>query len=130
MWSIRDGTCVKSLEGSDSSILSLVWNETGDRLISTGSDGIIRLWDLGRAETTDVLEAHDERCWSLIKMKDSIISAGADGQVIIWEDISETVYVEQQQDRDFDEKISTLPFQAITLDITISLWGNHGPEND
>ena len=130
MWSIRDGTCVKSLEGSDSSILSLVWNETGDRLISTGSDGIIRLWDLGKAETTDVLEAHDERCWSLIKMKDSIISAGADGQVIIWEDISETVYVEQQQDRDFDEKISTLPFQAITLDITISLWGNHGPEND
>ena len=130
MWSIRDGTCVKSLEGSDSSILSLVWNETGDRLISTGSDGIIRLWDLGRAETTDVLEAHDERCWSLIKMKDSIISAGADGQVIIWEDISETVYVEQQQDRDFDEKISTLPFEATTLVITISLWGNHGPEND
>ena len=130
MWSIRDGTCVKSLEGSDSSILSLVWNETGDRLISTGSDGIIRLWDLGKAETTDVLEAHDERCWSLIKMKDSIISAGADGQVIIWEDISETVYVEQQQDRDFDEKISTLPFQAITLVITISLWGNHGLEND
>ena len=121
MWSIRDGTCVKSLEGSDSSILSLVWNETGDRLISTGSDGIIRLWDLGRAETTDVLEAHDERCWSLIKMKDSIISAGADGQVIIWEDISETVYVEQQQGRDFDEKNSTLPFQAITLVITISL---------
>ena len=98
MWSIRDGTCVKSLEGSDSSILSLVWNETGDRLISTGSDGIIRLWDLGGAETTDVLKAHDDRCWSLIKMKDSIISAGADGQVIIWEDISETVYVEQQQE--------------------------------
>ena len=47
----------------------MVWNETGDRLISTGSDGIIRLWDLGRAETTDVLEAHDDRCWSLIKMK-------------------------------------------------------------
>ena len=47
---------MKSLEASDASLLGLLWNEKGDGVISCGSDGVIRLWDLVKNETTDVLE--------------------------------------------------------------------------
>ena len=56
---------MKALEGSDCSILDLNWTKDGQGIVSCGSDGVIRVWDLKTAQATDVIEAHDDRCWAI-----------------------------------------------------------------
>ena len=92
---------MKSLEGADVSIMSLVWDPRGDALVSVGADGIMRIWDCQRAEITEAIEAHDDRCWSINAILsggqsacDALLTCAADGVVILWENISEQVYEE------------------------------------
>ena len=56
IWNIKEGTCVKSLEGTDGSVLSVQWSGTGDSIISTGSDGVMRVWDAAKAECAEAIE--------------------------------------------------------------------------
>ena len=45
-------------------------------------------------------QAHEERCWSLTRLdqfdeKDqSMVTCGADGQIVVWSDISEEIWEE------------------------------------
>ena len=65
LWSVKEQTCIKALEGSDCSVLDLVWGAEGTNLISCGSDGVIRIWDCATALPLEVIEAHNERCWGI-----------------------------------------------------------------
>ena len=47
---------MKSLEGTDGSVLSVQWSGTGDSIISTGSDGVMRVWDAAKAECAEAIE--------------------------------------------------------------------------
>ena len=87
------------VEGSDCSVLDLIWSKSGDDLISCGSDGVMRIWSLQTAQQTETLEAHTERCWAISGQEDLslIISAGGDGQIVCWEDCTEAVREEEQK---------------------------------
>ena len=62
---MKDQTCIKALEGSDCSVLDLAWAADGQNIISCGSDGVIRTWDLRTALPLEAIEAHTERCWAI-----------------------------------------------------------------
>ena len=80
--------------------MSVSWSGKGDTIISTGSDGVMRVWDLAKTECTEAIEAHEERCWSLTQLNpsdendQSMITCGADGKVVVWADISEEIWEE------------------------------------
>jgi len=100
LWNIKDGICVKSLEGTDGSVLSVAWSSKGDAIVSTGSDGVMRVWDLAKTECTEAIEAHEDRCWSLTRLNttdQSMVTSGADGQVVVWADISVEIYEEERE---------------------------------
>jgi U3 small nucleolar RNA-associated protein 13 len=79
--------------------LDLIWSKSGDDLISCGSDGVVRIWNLQNAQQSETLEAHSERCWAISGKEDLslIISAGGDGQIVVWEDCTEAVREEEQK---------------------------------
>ena len=64
--------------------------------MSVGSDGILRVWDVAKAECSEAIEAHQDRCWNMTSLNEenSLVTCGADGQVVVWGDISEEVWEE------------------------------------
>ena len=55
---------MKSLEGTDGSVLSVQWSGTGDSIISTGSDGVMRVWDAAKAECAEAIEVRSPKLYS------------------------------------------------------------------
>ncbi|KJH45866.1 Utp13 specific WD40 associated domain protein [Dictyocaulus viviparus] len=70
----------------------------GSQLISADSAGIIKIWTLTTSETDKSIEAHSDKIWALLVNKDEseYISAGADGRIVIWKDVSEDRKLEKE----------------------------------
>jgi F-box and WD-40 domain protein CDC4 len=58
---------------------------SGDVLVSGGSDGVIRIWNLNDFTCVERYAAHDNSVSSLCYEAGRIISGGTDGRVRIWE---------------------------------------------
>ncbi len=94
-------TCIRTIEGSDSTVLRLAYLSRGLQLLSTGSDGVLRLWDI-RTQTmvnamdgqrTDehgesVSEGHVDKVWALCVNRwleeQQVITGGSDSKIIVW----------------------------------------------
>jgi U3 small nucleolar RNA-associated protein 13 len=63
----------------------------GTQLVSSGSDGLLKLWTIKTGECIETLDAHTDKVWSLSVGKDDvyIASGGADSLIQIWQDYSE-----------------------------------------
>ncbi|KAJ7651679.1 U3 small nucleolar RNA-associated protein [Mycena polygramma] len=63
LWSLDDFTCVKTFEGHTNSVLRVDFLNMGMQLVSSGSDGLVKLWNWALAVS------HDEK---------TVVSAAAD----------------------------------------------------
>jgi len=99
MWSLSDHTCVRQLEGHDSSVLRLDWIGGGE-LCSSSSDGLVKIWWLVRQECVATLDQHEDKVWALaVHSTDNslhITAGSADGKIITWKDVTETAAAESQ----------------------------------
>ena len=59
VWSLTDFTCLRTLEGHVSSVLRVHWVSAGLQLLSSGSDGLVKLWSAKTAECVTTLDAHE-----------------------------------------------------------------------
>ena len=68
-------------------VSALSWVPGGDLLISGGSDGRLRWWDLQSAECVRVQEAHQGTVQALKRSPDGRIlaSCGDDGTIRLWD---------------------------------------------
>jgi WD40 repeat protein len=64
----------------------LAWDPTGSVLVSGGSDGMLRWWDLQHGECVRVHKAHQGAVQSLKSSPDGqkLASCGDDGAIMIW----------------------------------------------
>ena len=46
MWSLADGSCLRTLEGHLASVLRLDFLSAGTQVLTAGADGLIKLWSL------------------------------------------------------------------------------------
>ena len=74
----------------------------GNQLISTGSDGLIKLWSIKSNECVGTFDEHDDKLWALCVSKDEMkfVSGGADGKLIVWKDVTEELYEEELEKRE------------------------------
>lgn len=63
----------------------------GTQLVSSGSEGLLKLWTIKTGECVETLDAHTDKVWSLCVRKDDsyMASGGADSLIQIWQDFSE-----------------------------------------
>lgn len=69
------------------------------QLISSGSDGLIKLWTIKTGECVNTFANHTEKVWSLAVHSDGneITSGGADSLINIWKDYTQIEEEEQKK---------------------------------
>ena len=58
---MADYSCIRTLEGHTSSVLKVHWVSRGLQLVSSGSDGLIKLWAVKTSECSLTLDAHEDK---------------------------------------------------------------------
>ena len=68
------------------------------QLVSSGSDGLVKLWSLRTSECVSTLDGHEDKVWALDAVEDGgrceLLSGSGDSQLVRWADVSE----ERQRD--------------------------------
>lgn len=120
LWSLAGGeACLRTLEGHVTSVLRVQFMHQGSKLITAGSDGLLKVWDLEKKpgdECVCTMDAHADRIWSMFTTQDGhnvmtdgpstpllstlIVTGDAGGTIKIWRDISERVAAEALARRD------------------------------
>ena len=62
------------------------------QILSSGAEGLLKLWDVRSGECTAGFEEHEGKVWALTSSgpSDSVVaSGGADSTIYIWEDASQ-----------------------------------------
>jgi len=89
IWRLSDDfSCIKTFEGHSNSILRVGFINNGLQVISAGSDGLMKIWDLKRNECLATLDEHSDRIWALVIQNDGdrIITGDASAIIKIWKD--------------------------------------------
>ncbi|KAI7882776.1 hypothetical protein K492DRAFT_224118 [Lichtheimia hyalospora FSU 10163] len=88
VWSPTFGNCLALLTGHTALVGHLQLTtpyESSPLLVSGGSDGCLRIWDLNHYECRHRISAHDNSVSCLQVDHKRIISGGSDGQVKLWD---------------------------------------------
>ena len=69
-------------------MLKVSFITSGLQLISSGSDGLVKLWNCKSNECVATLDNHTEKIWALTVRKDEkfVASGGADSLINLWQD--------------------------------------------
>ena len=80
------GACA-SLEGHPGVVSAVAWSPSGELLVSGGSDGMLRWWDVQSGECVRVREAHQGTVQALKVSPDGsrLASCGDDGAIQLWD---------------------------------------------
>jgi U3 small nucleolar RNA-associated protein 13 len=105
IWSLKDQTCLKTLEGHVGSVLRVAFVSAGIQLVSAGADGLLKLWSIKTNECTNTFDAHEDKVWSLCVRGDGeqIVTGGGDSTINIWTDC--TREVEEESIKSQEERI-------------------------
>jgi len=83
----RDGRCTRTLRASASSVGSVALSPDASRVVTGGSDKLVRLWDLARGECDLTLAGHSGPVNDVCFTPDGrqALSASEDGTVRVWD---------------------------------------------
>lgn len=92
-------SCLKSFEGHDSSVMRAEFLCQGSEILSAGSDGLIKLWNIKSSECITTLEKHDGRIWTMAVAADEthFFSGGSDSLLVKWKDITDDIKETKQR---------------------------------
>lgn len=73
-----------------------------NQLISCGSDGLIKLWNIKTSSCVATFDEHNDKCWSLLLSgnEEKVVTGGADGKLIVWRDITDEILEEKMEERE------------------------------
>lgn len=83
------GKKVRHLMGHSESVLNLRF--VGNRLVSSSKDRTIRVWDLDKGVTTQVLRGHRAAVNAVQFKDDLVVSASGDRTIRLWNAVSENL---------------------------------------
>lgn len=108
LWSLKDGSCLKTFEGHTASVLRVSFLSVGTQLLSAGADGLLKLWSIKSTECLNTFELHEDKVWAMsvsggASNEALVATGGADSLLCLWED--STVQDEQERAREDQEAI-------------------------
>lgn len=86
LWSLPEGSLLKTLEGHFGNVYTLAISPDGKLLASGGSDDIIKLWSLPEGSQLEILKGHTGYIYALAMSPDGklLASAGSDDTIKLW----------------------------------------------
>ena len=91
LWSLSDYACVRTFQGHVSSALRVRFLNGGLQLVSSGADGLVKLWTIRTNECETTMDGHVNKVWALDLDGSTLVSGGADSQIVVWEDTTQQV---------------------------------------
>jgi U3 small nucleolar RNA-associated protein 13 len=93
VWSLapRDGfSCLKTFQGHSGSVLAVDFLSGGTQLVSTGADGLLKVWTIKTNECEATFDAHSDKVWGLSVSSDGqqLVTGGADSVINVWSDVT------------------------------------------
>lgn len=87
LWDVRRKTCLRTLQGHSSWVVSVAWSPDGQMLASSSQDQTIRLWDINTGECLRTLLGHHSIIWSVAwSPNGEMLASGSEDQSIkIWD---------------------------------------------
>jgi WD40 repeat protein/transcriptional regulator with XRE-family HTH domain len=91
VWDARSGAHsaerLQALSGHTGIVFAVAWSKLGDLLVSGGSDGMLRWWDVQRGECVTMRQGHPGGVQSLQVSPDGrrLSSCGDDGAITLWD---------------------------------------------
>jgi WD40 repeat protein/transcriptional regulator with XRE-family HTH domain len=81
------GKRIRALEADMSPVFSLAWSLDGTLLVSGGTDGVLRWWDIERDSSPAVVQGHEGWVHSIRASPDgaTVASSGEDGAIQLWD---------------------------------------------
>ena len=90
VWTLQSFECIRTLEGSQNSILKVLFCQSV--LVSSGSDGLLKVWDYKTGANLQTYEAHNGKIWALAFQKSEncnfLITGGTDSLIQFWKDVT------------------------------------------
>ncbi|MGH0116990.1 UNVERIFIED_CONTAM: hypothetical protein FKN15_024935 [Acipenser sinensis] len=79
-------TLWKTFEGHDASVLKVIFVSRGTQLLTSGSDGLLKLWTIKTNECVKTVDAHEDKIWGLHgnKKDDLVVTGSADSCITLW----------------------------------------------
>uniref|UniRef100_A0A6Q2YWA0 U3 small nucleolar RNA-associated protein 13 C-terminal domain-containing protein n=1 Tax=Esox lucius TaxID=8010 RepID=A0A6Q2YWA0_ESOLU len=110
LWGLQDFSCLKVCvvevgAGTDVSLFIhacllfyLIFVSRGTQLLSSGTDGLVKLWTIKTNECVKTLDAHQNKVWGLhaTRKDDRMVTASADSNITVWTDVTEVEQAEEQ----------------------------------
>jgi U3 small nucleolar RNA-associated protein 13 len=83
---LADKTVVRAFEGHTAAVLRGAWISNGTQLVSSGGDGVVKLWRVNDGVCVNTFDAHDARPWAMAVNGDGeqIVTGADDAAVIVW----------------------------------------------
>jgi WD40 repeat protein len=104
VWEVQSGTCLQTFAGQPALVSAVTWDQSGDLLVSGGSDGRLCWWEVQSGRCLRVEEAHEGTILSLKRSPDGrhLASGGDDGAIRIWEAHSGECVQTLRRDRPYE----------------------------
>ena len=124
IWDYFNKKCIKTLEGHDDCILSIITLKQSNYLCSGAADLTIRIWDWEKKKCLFVLKGHEKWVKCVIQLDNEIIVSGSDDKTIkLWKDNIniQTLYGHNNSIRSLCQ-INENYFASGSFDYSIKIW--------
>lgn len=89
----------------------------GQQLVSSSSDGLVKIWNIKDEECAASLDNHEDKIWALAISEDeqTIVSGAADSVVTFWSDCTQT------DEREKVNKLESIILKYVRCDTSVFL---------
>ena len=124
IWDYFNKKCIKTLEGHDDCILSIVLLKEKNYLCSGAADLNIRIWNWEKNKCLYILKGHEKWVKCILELDNGIIISGSDDKTIkIWKDYINIKTLEEHKNsiRSLCQ-INENFFASGSFDFSIKIW--------
>jgi WD40 repeat protein len=87
IWDAPSYKCRATMKGHEKGVWSLMYDQTGKRLVSSSPDSFVKIWDAKSGKCTDTLKGHSSFCYKAAFDHSGIhvVSCGTDKLLNYWD---------------------------------------------